>query len=382
MVETGKTICSGGTAPGKKPIVVSDWEGPWVSPDHAADIARTKLPRGGELWSALSNYALYLSDVKHVESFQPGGTLGLIAPFLITYDVGERDLNEMAIQDARFIVGALDAIDFLQRTGHSFWVVSTSYHQYVWYTAQIAGISQERTRCTYFPIESLQRDVKEHDKELVREITDQVADTAVRKLDKFKREEDLPPNVREAAETLNDLFLQRLRRSSFEHVLRTVRPVGGQRKLDSLHEILRLEDRSIKEAAVIGDSITDRNMLGETKNNKGLAIAFNGNAPAVENANVAVMSYDCTVTPLLIQIFGRAGIGEIEHVTMNWSPETLKREVSIGNLDEKLFARFLEPEVAKRARAIWVTGDNMKRVIDESVKHREEVRGGVAGKLT
>ena len=366
----------------KKPIVVSDWEGPWVSPDHAVDIARAKLPRGDELWKALSNYALYLSDVKHVEGFQPGGTLSLIAPFLITYGVGERDLNEMAVQDERFIVGALEGIDFLRKTGHSFWVVSTSYHQYVWYTAQIAGIPQERTRCTYFPIESLQQGVREHDKELVREITDQVADTAARQLDKFKCEEDLLPNVREAAEMLNDIFLQRLRRSSFEHVLRTVRPVGGQRKLDSLREILRLEDRSIKEAAVIGDSITDRNMLGDTKNNRGLAIAFNGNAQAVENANVAVMSYDCMVTPLLIQIFGRAGIGEVEHVTMNWSQETLKREVSIGNLDEGLFERFLEPEEAKRARAIWVTDDNMKRVIDESVKHREEVRGAGAGKLT
>lgn len=40
-----------------------------------------------------------------------------------------------------------------------------------------------------------------------------------------------------------------------------MRPVGRERKLDALREVLEDEGMGIGNAVVVGDSITDRNML-------------------------------------------------------------------------------------------------------------------------
>ena len=120
-------------------------------------------------------------------------------------------------------------------------------------------------------------------------------------------------------------------------------------------------------------------MLRETRENRGLSISFNGNKHAVQNANVAVASEDCMVTPLLVQIFGRSDIGEIEHVATNWDMDTLRKEVSVGNLDQWLFDRVFRQE--EQPAVYWVTEDKIKEILTVSRRYRETVRGEV-GKLT
>ncbi len=364
----------------RKPIVVSDWEGPWVSADHGFDVAVSVVPRGVELFPAIGNYVVYLADVRGIKAFQPGETLSLVAPFLIASGADERILHEVAVQDARFIKGALEGIDTIQKQGSSFWVVSTSYHQYVWYTAPLAGIPIERTICTYFPIDDLKRHIRDVDKDMVKEMIDRIIETRKVELNRLKRNEDMPEVARKAATMLDEFFLDKLPNTSFGPTLETVRPIGGQRKLDALVEILRREDRSMREAVVIGDSITDRNMLRETRENKGLSISFNGNEHAVPNANVAVASEDCMVTPLLVQIFGRSNIGEVEHVATNWGRDTLRREVSAGNLDQWLFDRVFRQE--EQPSVYWVTEGEIDDILIVSRRYRATVRGEAVGKLT
>lgn len=119
----------------ERPIVVSDWEGPWISADHAIDVAaRGIFLNGADLFSAIGNYVVYLADVRKIERFQPGETLSLIAPFLISYGVSEKFLYDIAKEDTKFIDGALEGIKVVQKSGSSFSVVSTSYHQYIYGT--------------------------------------------------------------------------------------------------------------------------------------------------------------------------------------------------------------------------------------------------------
>ena len=206
----------------QRPIVVSDWEGPWVSADHGFDVAVNAVPRGVELFPAIGNYVVYLADVRGVKAFQPGETLSLIAPFLIAYGVDEKLLYEVAVQDARFIKGALEGIKTIQEDGSSFWVVSTSYHQYVWHTAPIAGIPRERTICTYFPIDDLKRHIRDVDKDMVKAMIDRIIETRKVGLDQVKRNEDLPEAARKAATMLDGFFLDTLPNTSFGPTLETV----------------------------------------------------------------------------------------------------------------------------------------------------------------
>ncbi|MGI0134956.1 MAG: hypothetical protein ACREBW_08385 [Candidatus Micrarchaeaceae archaeon] len=364
-----------------KPIVVSDWEGPWVSADHAYDVVKVGIPNGDRLFSALSNYAVYLADVRKQRDAEPGETLRLAVPFLIAYGADDRLLNKIAIEDAKFIDGSKEAINLILCSGSSFWVVSTSYNQYVWQTAPMAGIPIEKTRCTILPIGDLSKYVREEDKEMLRGVAEKVSATAALRIDKFSKEDDMPTNVRDAVAMLDGVFSDTLPRTSFAPALETVKPVGGQRKLDSLVDIMRREGRKMADAVVLGDSITDRSMLGETSRSMGLAISFNGNEYAIKNANVAVASSNCMVTPVLVQIFGRAGLSRIEEIASNWSIEVLRREVGIGNLDRALFNTISGMVGSAQPKVYWITDDNKEKAIKQSLDTRNFVRGEVS-KLT
>lgn len=359
----------------QRPIVVSDWEGPWVSADHAYDVAKKGIPDGDKLFRALGNYVVHLSDARKLERFQPGETLALIAPFLISYGVSEKLLYDIAKEDARFIDGALEGIKVIRESGSSFSVVSTSYHQYVWYTAPLAGVPEEQTRSTYFPIEDFRRHIRKDDISQVKEMTPKIVETVNLGIDSIRSERDTSPITREAIAMMDRFFLSVLPGTSFSPVLENVRPIGGMRKLDALQDILRLEERRIDEAVVIGDSITDRNMLGETKKAGGLAISFNGNKHSIDAANVAVASVDCMITPALIQIFGRSGISEIEQLATSWSTEMLRREVAFGNLDQQLFERISKIAELETTKVIWLTEETRINALEQSAKTRALVRG-------
>ena len=126
----------------KKPLIISDWEGPWVIADYAYDIMRALVPDGGRLFSAISEYDDYLAYIKKKKGYEPGDTLRLIAPFLITYDVDEEGLVDVAKKSAKFLDGSLDAIKILHNSGYSIRIVSTSYSQYVWLTTSLVNIKK------------------------------------------------------------------------------------------------------------------------------------------------------------------------------------------------------------------------------------------------
>lgn len=357
-----------------RPIVVSDWEGSWVTADHAHDVLEQGVPKGGQLFSIISDYDTYLTNIRKKEGYQPGDTLALIAPFLIAHGVEERLLYEVAEQDAKFIRGAKEAINLTQESGSSFWVVSTSYHQYVWHTAPQAGVPIENTRCTIFPIGDLTKYVREDDKQLVKDATARILGLGEVRFDKIS-DKNLGPRIRDAVNVMDNIFWEVLPDTSFGPVLQSIKPVGGRRKLDALQEILRKEKRNIQEAVVIGDSITDWEMLRETKQSGGLAISFNGNPYAIENANVAIISPDCMITAALIQIFGRSNIERVERVTTNWNIEMLRQEVAAGDLDKPLFNRITKMVGSQAPVAHWVTRQEMDAIVDSSVEFRKKLRG-------
>ncbi len=62
-------------------MINSDWEGPWVTADHAFDIMRHGIEGGDRLFTNISAYDDYLAYVVNKKDYEPGNTLTLIAPF-------------------------------------------------------------------------------------------------------------------------------------------------------------------------------------------------------------------------------------------------------------------------------------------------------------
>ena len=364
-------------------MVVSDWEGPWVTADHAFEVTKRCVPNGDMLFAGISEYDDYLSYVKKKEGYQPGDTLALIAPFLVAYDVNEKSLTTVAKENANFIKGSLEAIRMLGELGYSLKIVSTSYCQYVWHTTNLAGIPKTNTKCTFFPIDEYSLNIEEKDKEFVKEKVNEITSLPKLGITASTTEKELPLDAMHTIKKLDRFFWEELPKTSYKQMLEEVKPIGGYRKFMALEEALAEEHKALHQSETIGDSITDWVMLKKTKDAGGLSISFNGNDYALKNSNVAIISNNCMVTPVIIDLFNRAGIESVEEVTSNWNYNILKEASAKGHLNLSLFMRFLDSidDISRLPRVAWITEDNIEATINDSKKMRNTLRGVAIGSL-
>jgi energy-converting hydrogenase A subunit R len=366
-------------------MICSDWEGPWVIADHAYEVAKKGITDGDRLFAGISEYDDYLSCVRRKEGYEPGDTLALIAPFLIAYDVDDRLLINVARENANFIEGAFEAIRTLRTLGYCLKVVSTSYCQYVHYTTSIAGISSGDVRCTYFPINKYHSFVEESDKKLVRGMVHDIIDLPKLGINASTVEKDLPSYALQAIKKLDDFFWTELPKTSFGQVLRELTPLGGRRKFNAVEEALEEEGKELHETVIIGDSITDWVMLRETRDAGGLAVAFNGNDYAVRNANLAVLSDNCMITPIIVDLFEKRGIDRLSELAENWNTKSVKDLVRSRDIDPLIYRKYIESlessSQTKLPEVIWVTKENVEATVERSKAIRKTVRGIAVGSL-
>jgi len=365
-------------------LVKSDWEGPWVTADHAYETTKRGIPQGDKLFAGISEYDDYLAYVRKKEDYEPGDTLALIAPFLIAYGIDDKFLIDVAKDNANFITGSLEAIKTLNDLGYTLKIISTSYCQYVHYTTSLAHIPTKNTKCTYFPIDKYSKIIKDEDKKFVKEKVQGIIDLPKLGISASTTEKDLPPKVLEAIKKLDTFFWKELPETSYAQVLKEVKPIGGHRKFKALKETLDEEGKELYQSETIGDSITDWVMLRETRDAGGLAISFNGNDYAVRNANVAIISDNCMITLIIVDLFRRCGIEVVKEVTSNWNHKTLKEASQRGQVNSALFRKFLtfsRESLVSLPEAIWITEDNLEATIKRSKEARKAVRGKAIGSL-
>jgi energy-converting hydrogenase A subunit R len=361
-------------------LVESDLEGPWVKADHAFDVVARGIPDGARLFRVLSTYDDVRFFVEKAPGYEPGDTLMLVAPFLLAHGADDRFLRSVASQpeNTRLIDGAVKSIDYLRRNG-DFYLISTSYEQYVETAADLLRVPRSNVFCTEFPIDWLARRAKEEDLEMIRGWTARIAAMPPIEISESGVVKD---ECMEAKEILDEFFWELLPGTSLGEVLESVRPVGGRRKLEALLEALQKEGRDLSQAAVIGDSITDSVMLEEARDAGALALSFNGNRYSIANSNVAVISSSCWGTAAVVRIYSEGGLDMVEEIAGNWGPE------KAGELERE---GILDPPVALELEALsrkgvfpeihWVGATDLGRLVARSEEHRRKVRGTSIGEL-
>lgn len=362
-------------------MINSDWEGPWVTADHAFDIMRQGIDGGDRLFSTISAYDDYLAYVLKKKDYEPGNTLALIAPFLIAFGLDDSFLTAKAKDNANFIAGSIKAIGLL-RQHYTVNIISTSYHQYVYYSTFLAGVPEDNIYCTPFPIDEFAREISELDKELVRNMASTILSMPEIHLDTNSGPEELDKTTLDSVQQMDYFFWEILPATGYSRVLNQVKPVGGTRKFQAVIHALEKEGLGLDKSATIGDSITDWKMLKYTRDAGGLALSFNGNEYAVSNCNVAVMSENCMVTALLVDVFERGGLEAVETLTLDWGWESIKKMHITGQIEDQIYNSFRQAFTgADFPKAVWVTPEMLKQTIEISMVYRKSVRGNQIGTL-
>lgn len=258
-------------------IFVFDLEGPLSPMDHAAEAMRIIGKKLGQndFFDFFGMFSLYDDELTFEQKpgYNPGDTLRLIAPIIATR-LSDNDLREISEQ-ATLTPGAQDLIDTLELD--DVYVASTSYQQHAYTIARKLGLKEENVNCTELPKYS---EFPYYDR--LFEI-----------FEKFKSSD-----ISVVKKDLDALFWGEM---NYDYLKTKV--CGGQRKLDVVERLSFDRGRPVSEFVVVGDSITDINMLKGVRQQGGLAISFNGNEYSAPKANLAVSANSLmAIRPILDNI--------------------------------------------------------------------------------
>jgi len=243
-------------------IFVFDLEGPLSPMDHAADAMKLigekmGIPDFFELFQMLSLYDDELT-LEGKLGYNPGDTLRLIAPIIAT-NLSDEEMIEIS-KSAKLTPGAKDLMKTLDM--EDVYVASTSYQQHALVIAQKLGIPKDHVNCTELPA---YKDFP-------------YMDSLLWIFDHFKESD-----IHAVKVELDALFWAEMD----PEYLKT-RVCGGERKMKVVERIASETGTDLKEFMVVGDSITDINMLEGVKRGGGIAVSFNGNQYSAPKANLAV----------------------------------------------------------------------------------------------
>ncbi|MBS1263581.1 MAG: hypothetical protein MAG715_00764 [Methanonatronarchaeales archaeon] len=264
-----------------------DLEGPLSPQDNAYEVAAL-LSRGRELFERISSYDDKLA-MRGTPGYEAGDTLCLIAPFLVAGDVKQSDIEKIS-ERAGIVRGAPELISHLRETGWRVYIISTSYSTHAHRIGSKVGVEEENVRCTPLDLEELREGLDDDFFDLVESRTDELLDGDESVLDHF--------------------FFTELPETSYGDPFDRVKVVGGARKADALRDIAQSEGVEISNSLVVGDSITDREMLRLARERGGLSVVFNGNKYALSMGEYGVASTDLRLVRVFSDLEDPRGVAE------------------------------------------------------------------------
>lgn len=287
--------------------------------------------------------------------YNAGDTLKLIVPFLKAFNATNDSIIDFSAKNILLIPSAIDLLNFIPTIMPSF-IVSTSYEHYIRALCNLTGFPYENTYSTKLDIDS--RPISIQDKKRLQELVKTI-------------------NHNPEFETLDEIFWKEIPGMEIGKLISEVETVGGEGKNVAVKNILNKHGFEASDVMYVGDSITDVQPLEFTKNEGGLSVSFNGNEYAIREAEVAVISDNTTIIPILADLFKRFGKDDIIEFIEEFrkDPKSALHNNRIHpNLREKI-------QNTNLPRMEIINSDNIKRLTEESTEFRKKVRGEAIGGL-
>lgn len=332
-------------------IICFDLEGPLSPMDHAYEVM-SLIPEGKKLFEVLSRYDDILT-LERREGYEPGDTLRLLVPFLLSHHISEEDLEKVS-REAKLVKGAQDLIAHLQSQGWKVQIISTSYCQHALSVAQKLGVDAVNVACTHLPLRQLAQELKEEDLRVAIEKEGLILDHL------YTEDFESGKNDDQIRSYLDQFFWEELSGISLGRILDQVEVVGGRRKVRALEHFLAREGGFLQDVVVVGDSITDCRVLEVVEAAGGLAIVFNGNRYALSCGTIGVASGDMMRSlRLVLEVWQRGGRKDLhaavregwlippEDGSCHWLPGASQNELDQIVGIHKKFRSLVRGEAAK-----------------------------------
>jgi predicted HAD superfamily phosphohydrolase len=251
------------------------------------------------------------------------------------------------------VPGAGEALNAIANEGPAY-IISTSYCQYVHAVCAAIGFPAFQTFCTRVNLEDY--GIPDDEVAQVRRLASRVMTRDPIEIPALASgPEDLSEEDQATVSDLDEVFWDLLPELSVYSIVEEVRPVGGPEKASSIGKAARHEDVAMDQVIYLGDSITDVDAFRTLRRDGGLAVSFNGNRWAVEEADLAIVSPRAEPILPMAKAFMKGGRSAVEGI--DWA---------------KGFPG---------AMAVWLEEGDIEEVVEASERVRKEVRGEQIGRL-
>lgn len=337
----------------KKKFYVTDCEGPLSINDNAYEISDYFIPEGGEFFSILSKYDDYLVE-KNTEGYLAGSTLKLILPFFKAYNLTEQDLIEFSEDNINMIDGAYKMISYVQDM-MPFYIVSTSYNQYIKALSIKTGFNYEKTYSTQLELDKYELESTEQEYLL-----------------------NLHENMLfdYSFENIDNIFNNIISKMKIRKLMDSVKPVGGIGKKEAILDIIEKNEYEAANLMYTGDSITDCEALEYAKDNQGISISFNGNIHSISSAAISVTATNNLILAVIAEIFKNKSTEGVYDFIAHYEENPL--DAIIDNTKDKNIAQEI---LLNKASIDIITEENVEKLNNQSKKIRNQVRGKNIGNL-
>jgi len=356
-------------------LFITDCEGPISKNDNAFEITSKFIPKGELLFSQLSKYDDITAGIVKRNGYNAGDTLKLIIPFLKAYGITSSQMRIYSSENILLMPGAKYTMSIIQDKMPSF-IVSTSYNQYIQPLCEVLEFPFENTYCTKVDIDAYKVDEKECRR--IRHLREEICSMPPFKIHhSAKSIEDLSDRDQQTFGRLDEIIWDEIAHMQLGVALYEVNPMGGFEKERAVKDIARKTGGKLRDVMYVGDSITDVESFRLVKEKGGITISFNGNAFAVKEAEIAVLSENTLVTATLAQVFadqGRDSTLKLIDEREQDSFEKLNSDLLSENKIEKWHSK-TSPEISR------ITDQNVNEISDKSTIFRKLVRGEKVGKL-
>ncbi len=337
-----------------KKIIAFDLEGPLSPMDHAFD-CMALIEEGDKIFSVISRYDDLLA-LEGKEGYEPGDTLSLIIPFLLYHNLKEEDLSRVSAE-AGLVEGARELIQELKEEGWLVHIISTSYRQHAHSVAERLGVpvkegEHKRVFCTELLLDKYYSKLRKEDFSLMEKVEKYILnDLYIDDLDSGEKDNEIK-------EYLDHFFWKELQGTGLGKIFSEVKVMGGRRKVRSVEMILQRNQAYLENIAVVGDSITDFQMLKAVEAGGGLAVVFNGNIYALSYGTCSLATTDMRDLRILLDLWIK---GDRERVRQ----ETIKKD-NVSVSEEGPYYH-------------WLVGKDISE-IEDIVKAHKKVRNIVRGR--
>ncbi len=358
-----------------KRVFISDCEGPISKNDNAFEMTAHFVPNGDKLFAVVSKYDDVLADVLKRANYTAGSTLKLILPFLKTYEVTDRKMQEFSAQNLVLIANSKDTLRHVRSIAPAF-IVSTSYEHYIKVLCQALAFPYENTYCTRLSIDKYS--INKEEKSRLKKTAKEIAQMPIIEIPPMAKSlKDFSEKDQETIQRLDEIFWYEMATMEAGRFFAEVNPIGGIQKAQAVEDVVKRVDVPLSEAMYVGDSITDEKAFKLVKENHGLTVSFNGNQYAIRSAEIAVLSENSIVTAIITDVFCTFGKQQTLGLVENWNREALNR----SPINRNLLSRFFTFNPSELPKVKIITSENIEDLAKESSEFRKKVRGEVIGRL-